>query len=72
MSKTRYKHLPMLPLQRIKVNLALYNQQNPQQFLSPSQIQLFKQIKTSKAKFADYSLSENIIGDWEEVEKKLN
>lgn len=71
MSKTRYKHLPMLPLQRIKVNLALYTQQNPQQFLSPSQIQLFKQIKVSKAKLADYSLSENIIGDWEEVEKKL-
>ena len=72
MSKTQYKHLPMLPLQRIKVNLALYTQQNPQQFLSPSQIQLFKQIKASKVKLADYSLSDNIIGDWEEVEKKLN
>jgi len=72
MSKTSYKHLPMLPLQRIKVNLALYARQNPQKFLSPSQIRLYKQIQQSKAKLADYSISESIIDDWETVEKTLN
>ncbi|HAS41057.1 MAG TPA: hypothetical protein DCS93_11280 [Microscillaceae bacterium] len=71
MSKTSYKHLPMLPLQRIKVNLALYAQQNPQQFLSPSQIRLYKQIRQSKVKLPDYSVSESIVDDWEALNKKL-
>ena len=71
MSKTLYKHVPMLPLQRIRVNLALYAQQNPQQVLSPSQIRLYQQIQKRKVKLPDYSVSESLIDDWEAVEKKM-
>lgn len=72
MSHTIYKHIPMLSTQRIQVNKAIYNKQNPQVFLSPSQIKLYEQIQKSNLKFPDYSLSKNIVDDWEDLESKMN
>lgn len=71
MSHTAYKHVPMLSTQRIKVNKALYNKENPQKYLSPSQIEIYEKIKKSDMKLPDYSLSNNIVNDWESLEAKI-
>lgn len=72
MFQTKYKHVPMLPLQRIQVNRALFRHQNPHQYLSPSQIKLYKKITQKNIKLADYSLSDNLVNDWEKVQKQVN
>lgn len=71
MSNTVYKHIPMLSTQRIQVNKAIYNRQNPQKYLSPSQIKLYHKIEAKNIKLPDYSLSQNIVDDWEDLETKI-
>ncbi len=71
MSHTLYKHIPMLPTQRIQVNRAIYQQRDPRAYLSPSQIELYQTIKTKKIRLPDYSLSEDIVDDWEAVTQKV-
>ncbi|MEO1652966.1 MAG: VPGUxxT family thioredoxin-like (seleno)protein, type 2, partial [Bacteroidota bacterium] len=71
MSHTAYKYIPMLPTQRIEVNRALYQRRDPQRYLSPSQIALLDQIQQKKGKWKDYSLSEDLVNDWEEAQVKI-
>ena len=67
MSHTLLKHIPMLAKQRIEVNRSIYQRSNPMKFLSPSQIALYQQIKEQNTQLDDFSLSEDIVGDWEKV-----
>lgn len=72
LSKTLYKNVPMLPLQRIRVNHALYNNKNPEQYLSSSQIALLQDLQNSSmSQIPDYSLSEDLVSDWEDIQARL-
>lgn len=72
LSKTLYKNIPMLPLQRIRVNHALYNNKNVEDYLSPSQIALLQDLQnTNSSQLPDYSLSEDLVSDWEDVQARL-
>lgn len=71
MSHTVYKHIPMLATQRIEVNRALYQRRDPQRYLSPSQIDLYQKLQSKKVKLPDFSLSEDIVKDWERAEEKI-
>lgn len=69
MSKTAYKHVPMLPQQRISVNRAIYNRQDPSVYLSPSQVMLANEIVELNLQLPDFSVSDNIVTAWEQVQK---
>ena len=47
---TEYRYLPLTPIQQTKINSALGSRQNPEQYLSPRQMQWLKEIKTSNSK----------------------
>lgn len=64
LSKTPYKYVPMISLQKILVNIAIYNGQDAQQYLSPSQISLYTKFKTNGNGKKDLTLSNNIVKDW--------
>ena len=65
MSHTAYKFVPMTPIQRIKVNRAIYDRQSPNQYLSPSQIKLYASIKNNNSGLEDLTLSTKLVEDWE-------
>jgi len=63
---TKYKYLPMTDLQALKVNTALSKKQNPDEFLSPRQLEMLELIKKGnlKAEMAidiDFSLAWNKV-----------
>ncbi len=64
LSKTVYKHLPMLPKQKIMVNYAIAHGEDPKAYLSPSQIVLYNKIATGKKKRKDLTTSNDFVGDW--------
>ncbi|MBX2829152.1 MAG: thioredoxin family protein [Flavobacteriaceae bacterium] len=48
---SRFKHIPLTEVQKTKINSALGLKQNPQQYLSPKQLQWFKHPKTKESVF---------------------
>lgn len=72
LSKTAYKFVPMIPIQRIQVNIALYNGKDPNYFLSPSQISLYNKLKANSSSYKDLTQSKNIVEDWKNVSPALN
>jgi len=72
LSKTKLKYLPMLPLQRIEVNRAVYEQRAYQAFLSPGQLTRLDQIQGSSKRFEDVRHSSNFLADMTALDKKLN
>ncbi len=51
-----YRSVPMTDLQKVRVNAALYARQNPQQYLSPQQVQWFKDATDKHPSLIDHDL----------------
>jgi len=47
LKNSKYKHLPLSPMQRTKINSAIAAKENPEKYLSPSQKQWKNEIQTS-------------------------
>ena len=56
--QTAYRHLPMLPLQQIEVNRALYQRRDAEVYLSPSQKEALGQVAKGKSKLGEHLLLE--------------
>jgi len=50
LKKSDYKYLPLLPSQKTKINAAIAKRDNPDQFLSPTQLELKHKLKVDKNK----------------------
>ncbi|MEM6724586.1 MAG: VPGUxxT family thioredoxin-like (seleno)protein, type 2 [Bacteroidota bacterium] len=72
LSKTKLKYLPMLPLQRIEVNRAIYERRGYQQYLSPGQLARLDQIEQSSKRLSDVSHSSDFMADMKALDQQLN
>jgi hypothetical protein len=70
-SKTDYRYIPMTSLQALKVNHALATKTNPDVFLSPRQLEIFRFSTAKKSKLENY-IDKNFIESWGELCMKIN
>lgn len=69
LSKTAYKYVPMTGLQAARVNAAIFQKKDPNQFLSPRQIELLRFVrKHSSTKWPDAIGAENLPRAWQLAE----
>lgn len=71
LDKTNFRFVPMLPLQRIRVNHAVASKMDPLVFLSPGQVRVFKYLEGNKGSLPDVTLSEELVNDWVTVLEKV-
>ncbi|MFQ5411846.1 MAG: VPGUxxT family thioredoxin-like (seleno)protein, type 2 [Phycisphaerae bacterium] len=70
LSKTKYRHIPMTPLQAARVNGAIGRKQSPDAYLSPGQLRLLRSIrKHPEAKWPDAVGAPDLIRAWSAVER---
>ena len=71
LSKSSYRFVPMTPLQQAKVNSAIGERQQVEQYLSPRQQELYGLIKTGKLKTNKSCVNSDLNQHWQMLIKKI-
>ncbi len=64
LSKSQYKYVPMIGIQQAKVNTALGENKNPEPYLSPRQIALYKSLSHAKKENLRNCVNSNFETQW--------
>jgi len=63
LKKSKYKHLPLSPMQRTKINSAIANDGNPKDYLSPTQLKWLENLGNNKKRHPE-KYSEDLAEAW--------
>jgi len=69
LSKSVYRFIPMTQFQATKVNVKIGNQQSPDEYLSPRQLELLNFIKKNPKKKWKSAINVDLTKAWEKIEK---
>ncbi len=65
------KYIPMLPIQELRVNRALAKRQDPSEYLSPKQLELFDNLSKLKAKKKKNRIGTDFKSSWEDISEAI-